>query len=146
MAGKQEDDEHRPLSILPSSERRKKRTTYKANINGDLFEELCKLGFPTTSICDALLVSSKTLQTWTKRTYGKTYEEVKSWFQANGVKRMVMQNLIQLSSRKSAAAIFLAKNYLGLQDSPAPADSGDRTQNLASAIAKAFLLVIGYRL
>lgn len=106
-------------------------------VNQETFERLCRIQCTTDEICSVLGLERKALARWAKRTYGKALELVLSDFQADG-KSSFRRLGIQLAEQGSASVwIFLAKNWLGMSDNPAPVASGEESKELAKAITTA---------
>lgn len=85
------------------------------------FETLCGMMCTKEEICGFLKVSDSTLSRWVGRTYPKngrknaTFEDVYKKLSGSG-KISLRRNLFKLSEHNAAAAIFLAKNLLGMSD------------------------------
>jgi hypothetical protein len=52
-------------------------------------------------------------------------------------KTSLRRNLLKLSTRNASAAIFLAKNELGMSDNPVPIPNGTEQQTFQRALTKA---------
>lgn len=81
-------------------------------------------------------VTRQTLTSWVKAVYGKKLEVVMADFQAEG-KASFRRMGIKLAEKNPAVWIFLAKNWLGMSDNPAPQASGEESRELAKAITSA---------
>ena len=103
----------------------------------ETFERLCQIQCTTDEICSVLGLERKALARWAKRTYGKALELVMADFQADG-KSSFRRLGLRLAEQGSASVwIFLAKNWLGMSDNPAPMASGEESKELAQAINSA---------
>lgn len=109
---------------------------YQKEIRRDAFENLCKIQCTRDEMCSVLCVDHKTLGKWCKATYGKTLELVMADFQAEG-KASFRRIGIKLAEKNPAVWIFLAKNWLGMSDNPAPISNGEESKELAKAITTA---------
>lgn len=79
------------------------------------FENLCGLQCTYDEICSWFDVTDKTLNSWCKRTYGKTFSEVFAEKRGHG-KISLRRMQWQLAAKSPAMAIFLGKNILGQAD------------------------------
>lgn len=80
------------------------------------FETLCGLQCTEDEICAIFGgITDKTLTSWCRRTYGKTFQEAFKVFRKRGYMSL---RRIQwgLAEKSPAMAIFLGKNYLGQSD------------------------------
>lgn len=105
-------------------------------ISQDTFEALCKIQCTRDEMCSVLCVDHKTLNKWCKTTYGKTLELVMADYQAEG-KASFRRMGIKLAEKNPSVWIFLAKNWLGMSDNPAPISTGEESKELAKAISSA---------
>lgn len=109
---------------------------YQKEIRRETFEGLCKIQCSTEEMCSVLGVTRQTLTSWVKAVYGKKLEVVMADFQAEG-KASFRRMGIKLAEKNPAVWIFLAKNWLGMSDNPAPQASGEESKELAKAITSA---------
>lgn len=109
---------------------------YQKEICRETFEGLCKIQCSTEEMCSVLGVTRQTLTSWGKAVYGKKLEVVMADFQAEG-KASFRRMGIKLAEKNPAVWIFLAKNWLGMSDNPAPQASGEESRELAKAITSA---------
>lgn len=109
---------------------------YQKEIRRETFEGLCKIQCSTEEMCSVLGVTRQTLTSWCKAVYGKKLEVVMADFQAEG-KASFRRMGIKLAEKNPAVWIFLAKNWLGMSDNPAPQASGEESRELAKAITSA---------
>ena len=79
------------------------------------FENLCKLQCTLQEIAGWFGCSEDTIERWCKREYKQSFADVFSKKREAG-KISLRRNLVRLSERNPAAAIFLAKNWLGMSD------------------------------
>lgn len=79
------------------------------------FESLCKLQCTIPEICEWFHITECTLQARVQEQYGETFSCVYQK-KSTGGKISLRRNLFKLSESNVAAAIFLAKNYLGMTD------------------------------
>ena len=80
------------------------------------FEELCRQRNTEEDIADYFDVSSKTIQRWCKRTYGKSFDEVYKTFKTRG--RVSLRRWMWKSAEEGSVTmqIYLSKNELGMSD------------------------------
>lgn len=84
-------------------------------IDKNQFENLCKLQCTLGEIAGWFNCSEDTIERWTRREYKKPFAEVfKEKRQAGKI--ALRRNLLRMSERNPATAIFLAKNWLGMTD------------------------------
>lgn len=87
----------------------------RAEINQNEFEKLCGLQCTYLEICEWFHVTDKTLNSWCKRTYKKTFSEV--FKEKRGLGKISLRRMqFRLAETSPAMAIFLGKNYLGQSD------------------------------
>lgn len=98
-----------------------------------VFEQLCGLLCSEREIAAFIDVSQVTLRAWVKARYEMPYTKAAEMFKDNG-RVALRQNLFNLSKKNPAAAIFLAKNHLGMSDNPQPVDTGEKRREFESAI------------
>jgi hypothetical protein len=102
----------------------KKNGRPRAEIDQTEFEKLCGLQCAKLEICDWFSITDKTLDRWVKETYnGQTFSVVFRKKRIGG-KIALRRNLLQMSAKNAAVAIFLAKNWLGMRDIPLGEDEG----------------------
>lgn len=89
----------------------------KTIIDQDIFEKLCKMQCTEMEICSWFECSDETLNSWCKRTYKKTFEQVFAEKREGG-KVSLRRTQWKLAETNTAMAIFLGKNYLGQSDDP----------------------------
>lgn len=85
-------------------------------INQETFEKLCGLLCTEEEICAVLDVTDKTLSSWCRRTYGKSFSEIYRIKSKAGLISL-RRAQFKLAQKSAAMAIFLGKNYLGQRDS-----------------------------
>jgi len=95
----------------------KKMGRPQKEIDWNAFEKV--LGFlPTlTEVASYFGVSERTFQRAIKRQYNETYDTLLKRF-GEKTKISLRRNLIIMSEKNASAAIFLAKNLLGMRDQP----------------------------
>lgn len=86
-----------------------------AELNTEIFEELCSIQCTQEEIAQVLHVDHKTLTKWCKRTYGKEFSAVYNEYRSGG-KASLRRKQWALADVNAAMAIFLGKNYLGQKD------------------------------
>lgn len=89
------------------------------------FENLCGLQCTREEICGFFEVSEKTLDSWCKRTYKKSFSLV--FKEKRGIGKISLRrNQLRLAEKNASMAIWLGKQYLGQKDSfeEEKADSG----------------------
>lgn len=86
-------------------------------INQKAFENLCGLLCTQEEICGFFDVTDKTLSSWCRRTYGKSFSEIYRIKSVQG-KISLRRYQLQLAQKSAAMAIFLGKNWLGQKDAP----------------------------
>lgn len=79
------------------------------------FENLCKIQCTEEEICAILDVSDPTLNSWCKKTYGKTFLEVFKEKRTGG-KASLRRSQWKLAETNATLAIWLGKQYLGQRD------------------------------
>ena len=89
----------------------------KTIIDQGVFEKLCKMQCTEMEICSWFECSDETLNSWCKRTYKKTFEQVFAEKREGG-KVSLRRTQWKLAETNTAMAIFLGKNYLGQSDDP----------------------------
>lgn len=96
--------------------RPKGSTIAQDKIDQAQFEQLCKLQCTEAEVASFFGVDVGTLVAWISKTYdGRTWKDVFAEKSAGG-RISMRRNLVRLSENNVAAAIFLAKNYLGMTD------------------------------
>lgn len=85
------------------------------DIDQNNFEKLCALQCTMKEIMAFFDVSDKTLSSWCKRTYGKSFSEIFTIKRKCGFISL-RRNQFRLAEKSAAMAIFLGKNYLGQSD------------------------------
>ena len=87
----------------------------KKEINQKSFESLCGIQCTQEEICQFFDVTDKTLNSWCRRTYGKTFSEV--FAQKRGLGKISLRRSgFELAKKNPAVHIFYAKNFLGMTD------------------------------
>lgn len=85
-------------------------------IDKEQFEKLCGLQCSIIEVCDYFDVTDKTLNSWCKRTYDKTYSEVFEEKRSSG-KISLRRAQYQLALKGNATMlIWLGRNWLGQTD------------------------------
>jgi hypothetical protein len=87
----------------------------RADIDKTQFEKLCALQCTEEEILAWFHISDKTLCSWCKRTYGKSFSEIFKEKRKVG-KISLRRSQFRLAEKSAAMAIFLGKNYLGQTD------------------------------
>ena len=79
------------------------------------FESLCAIQCTEEEICYFFDVTPKTLISWCKRTYGKTFSKI--YPEKRGVGRISLRRAgFNMAKTNPTVHIFYAKNYLGMSD------------------------------
>jgi hypothetical protein len=87
----------------------------RKEIDKTQFEKLCSLQCTLLEICAWFSITDKTLDSWCKRTYGKSFSEV--FTEKRGIGKISLRrNQWKLAEKNAAMAIFLGKQYLGQTD------------------------------
>lgn len=89
----------------------------KKEIDKKSFENLCGIQCTQEEICDFFEISDKTLNSWCKRTYGKSFSEVFRQKRGKG-KISLRRTQFRLAEKSTTMAIWLGKQYLGQQENP----------------------------
>ena len=87
----------------------------KKEIDQKTFEKLCGLQCTVREITSFLDVSDKTLYSWCKETYGKSFSAVFAIKRQAGFTSL-RRSQFQLAEKSAAMAIWLGKQYLGQTD------------------------------
>jgi len=93
------------------------------------FEQLCFLQCSLIEMCDWFHVTDKTLQRRVRENYGESFSEVFEKKRVGGLISL-RRSLFKQAEHNVAAAIFLAKNLLGMRDSQVELNVDNRTQNV----------------
>lgn len=93
----------------------KGHTPAQDRINKKEFENLCGIQCTQEEICNFFDVDDKTLTSWCKKTYDKSFSEV---FKAKrGIGKISLRRTQwQLAQKDKTMAIWLGKQYLGQRD------------------------------
>lgn len=105
-------------------------------IDKNQFENLCKLQCTLAEIAGWFSCSEDTIERWCKREYKQSFADVFSKKREAG-KISLRRNLVRLSERNPGAAIFLAKNWLGMTDKQSTQTEVVVDNNLYDAIRDA---------
>lgn len=115
----------------------KNKTEERININKTQLENLLRLGFSRQQVCDFFGVAKNTLVKFVKENYGGiTFEQLKAEHSAQ-LQANVMMNLLNISKRNAAAAIFLAKSVCGLNENYAAPVNDEAENEFTRALKKA---------
>lgn len=87
----------------------------KADIDRKQFENLCAMQCTEVEICDWFQVTDKTLSSWCRRTYGKSFSDIFRQKRGTG-KISLRRSQWKLAEKSTAMAIWLGKQYLGQKD------------------------------
>ena len=87
----------------------------RKEIDQKQFENLCGLQCTLEEICDWFGVTDKTLNSWCKRTYSKSFSEVFRQKRSTG-KISLRRSQWRLAEKNASMAIWLGKQYLGQKD------------------------------
>ena len=86
-------------------------------IDKEDFEKLCELQCTQAEFCCFFDCEDDTLNSWCKRTYGKSFSEVFKVKRGAG-KISLRRSQWRLAETNAAMAIFLGKQYLNQRDTP----------------------------
>lgn len=81
-------------------------------ISKEEFEKLCALQCTQAEICDWFDVTDKTLRSWVRRTYNKSFSEVYDLKRQKGMISL-RRSQFKLAEKNATMAIWLGKQYLG---------------------------------
>ena len=87
----------------------------RKEIDQKQFENLCGLQCTLEEICGWFGVTDKTLNSWCKRTYSKSFSEVFRQKRSTG-KISLRRSQWKLAEKNANMAIWLGKQYLGQKD------------------------------
>jgi hypothetical protein len=102
---------------MPHKPTGKKNGRPVAEIDRDLFENLCEICCTGEEMQHILGRDLETISKWCNRTYGDTYSVVYKKLSSNG-KASVRRNQLNLSKTNATIAIWLGKQWLGQRDEP----------------------------
>lgn len=105
-----------------------RRGRKKINIDVETFEKLCKMQCTETEICGWFSCSDETLNSWCKRNYGRTFQQIYAEKRESG-KISLRRTQWKLAESSAAMAIFLGKNYLGQTDDPRKYEREETTED-----------------
>lgn len=97
------------------------------------FEKLCALQCTQAEFCCFFDCEDDTLNSWCKRTYGKSFSEVFKIKRGAG-HISLRRSQWRLAETNAAMAIFLGKQYLGQTDNP---QSEEATTKVVNALIEA---------
>lgn len=87
----------------------------RKEIDQNQFENLCGLQCTLEEICGWFDITDKTLDSWCKRTYGKSFSEV--FREKRGLGKISLRrSQWRLAEKNANMAIWLGKQYLGQRD------------------------------
>ena len=87
----------------------------RKEIDQKQFENLCGLQCTLEEFCGWFNVTDKTLDSWCKRTYGKSFSEV--FREKRGLGKISLRrSQWRLAEKNANMAIWLGKQYLGQKD------------------------------
>lgn len=81
-------------------------------IKKEEFEKLCALQCTQAEICDFFDTTDKTLRSWVRREYGKSFSEVYNLKRQKGMISL-RRAQFKLAEKNATMAIWLGKQYLG---------------------------------
>lgn len=99
------------------AEEKKKMGRPRIEIDKRQFEQLCGIQATEEEIYGWFKCSSETIRRWCRREYGEPFCEVYKKFSSSG-KISLRRNLFHQAEKSVPAAIFLAKQHLGMRDNP----------------------------
>ena len=94
----------------------------RKEIDFKAFEQLCYLQCTKAEILSFFAIDNNTLDRRLTEHYSADFSSVYKRFSENG-KISLRRLLLRHAEKSGAVAIFLAKNYLGMQDSPTNAET-----------------------
>jgi len=100
------------------------------------FEQLCFLQCSITEMCQWFHISHQTLERRCKEHYGETFGQVFEKKRVGGLISL-RRSLFKQAEHNVAAAIFLAKNLLGMRDNQVEVNVDARSVNIAPETLKA---------
>lgn len=114
-------------------EKKEKKKVGRPRIHIDevKFEELCSLQCTQAEICEEFNVTDKTLTSWCKRTYGKSFSEVFSQKRKKGFKSLRQTQFSLAQSGNATMLIWLGRNWLGQTDKPVSEDPPEQKIELS---------------
>ena len=89
----------------------------RKEIDRRTFEGLCRIQSTLNEMCAVFECDNKTLESWCKREYGKSFSEIFSAKRLVGnvsLRRKLYKKAVE--AEDSRMLIFLAKNWLGMSD------------------------------
>ena len=101
-----------------------------------VFENLLRHMCSEPEICAVFACAPATLRRWVRGTYGKPYVQVAEEYKASG-KSKLRELGFKHAEKNPIVWIFMAKNYLGMSDNPAPVDTGEKRREFESAVKTA---------
>lgn len=87
----------------------------RKEIDQEQFEELCALQCTEVEICSFFHITDKTLASWCKRTYKKSFSEVFAEKRGAG-KISLRRSQFRMAETNPTMAIWLGKQYLDQKD------------------------------
>ena len=108
----------------------------RKQLSRSTFESLLKINPTQDEVCAVLGTNKNTLNRWCIENYGEGFLQL---LKKGGqeYKTSLRRNLLMMSKKNGAVAIFLAKNELGMSDNPVPIPSGTEQQTFQRALSKA---------
>lgn len=97
----------------------------KANIDKDMFENMCGIFCTQDEICQVFGIDIKTLCRWVKRTYKQPYDVVLHTYAGKG-KISLRRSQFKLAQNNPQLAMWLGKQYLGQYE---PRDPNEKIIN-----------------
>lgn len=117
--------------------------TQPLRIDKSQFEQLLGLMCSMREVAAFFHCSPNGLKAWVRATYDKSYDQVAVEYQSMG-RVQLRQNLLKMSAKNPAAAIFLSKNWLGYSDEPKAIDTGEEQKMFLQAIRMGAKAVASY--
>lgn len=105
----------------------------RKEIDQHQFEQLCTMQCTEEEVCAFFDVTDKTLTSWCKRTYGKSFSEI---FKQKRIKGHISlrRSQFELAKKNPAMAIFLGKNYLGQKDKNEDEFDAEKLQEMLHSV------------
>lgn len=115
----------------------------KKEINEEQLLTLLRCGFTRQQCCEFFFVSKQTLLTFVKDHFNMKFEELQKQ-QACFLKANILSNLVGMSKKQPAVAIFLAKSICGLAETPVSQyEESDNFKSFSKSVQQASKVLEG---
>lgn len=98
-------------------------------INDEYFRGLCEIQCTLPEVAAVFHCSQSTIERWCQRTYGKSFGDIFKEYAPLG-KTSVRRALFKLKETNASVAIFMAKQYLNMSDTPQADEDSDTAQQI----------------